>query len=638
MHNRKRNHIMLCVPASFVSYNGGMPLPMKSMGHPATQSAVSGRLFQPHVKRPSLNPPRIDINQPSTVTTCKYPLIAVTTTLKSASTNIDEVADLMPVVVVGDEGTVSDFVSSKSSRVTYLSLQQQHALYPQVSKTIPTRSFARKNIGFLHALHLGACCIWDFDDDNFPTDDTKQVLATVQKTGKLPEPNLQLTANEIVVNPYLLYGSPEFIWPRGYPLELLKRKRFPRLEKPTVTSPIDVLQVMQNVDPDVDANWRLEYGRRLPMAWSAAPVIASSCLAISGSNYAPYNAQATLLSRRAATVSLLPHTVHGRVSDIWRSYATQYLIHSLDEPGRIAFSGAFVSHHRNNHSYMADRQAEAQLYEQVSALTLHLKQRTLRANQSNLLQEFVSLYDDLYQRGFVEAGDVRTAIAWAKAVAATIPPPLISQQNLQAIPKSDGPSKHAADVLAAVHVSNEHIEIIPVWMALHAHKFAAVAFYTPGAVAAGISGIQPIRLSRDYRGYFAYESAVDAVEQVRLNRCNHVAFWDTAMNCTAVQGVYFLHDDAVLRNAHFDKNVSAAPSRAALYSNRTTWIWTNSLMGLPAFNKMIIKFNMAMQPWYGQADSFYVARKHFQAFVKIAAKMVELRCSLKLRSQVWHKH
>lgn len=36
--------------------------------------------------------------------------------------------------------------------------------------------------------------------------------------------------------------------------------------------------------------------------------------------FAPYNAQATLHMHSALWTLLLPVTVHGRVSDIWRSY------------------------------------------------------------------------------------------------------------------------------------------------------------------------------------------------------------------------------------------------------------------------------------------------------------------------------
>ena len=40
---------------------------------------------------------------------------------------------------------------------------------------------------------------------------------------------------------------------------------------------------------------------------------------------APFNAQATLFMRDALWALLLPITVHGRISDIWRGYLVQRL-------------------------------------------------------------------------------------------------------------------------------------------------------------------------------------------------------------------------------------------------------------------------------------------------------------------------
>ena len=58
----------------------------------------------------------------------------------------------------------------------------------------------------------------------------------------------------------------------------------------------------------------------------------------------PYNAQATLHSSDAIWGLLLPCTVHGRVTDIWRAYFTQRLL--WDCGFRIAFSAPWVTQYR----------------------------------------------------------------------------------------------------------------------------------------------------------------------------------------------------------------------------------------------------------------------------------------------------
>ena len=58
----------------------------------------------------------------------------------------------------------------------------------------------------------------------------------------------------------------------------------------------------------------------------------------------PYNAQATLHAYDALWGLLLPCTVHGRVTDIWRAYFTQRLL--WDAGYRIAFSTPWVTQYR----------------------------------------------------------------------------------------------------------------------------------------------------------------------------------------------------------------------------------------------------------------------------------------------------
>lgn len=53
-----------------------------------------------------------------------------------------------------------------------------------------------------------------------------------------------------------------------------------------------------------------------------------------------YNAQATLHFYSALWSLMLPVTVHGRVSDIWRGYAAQRILSLLDL--RLVFSPPLV--------------------------------------------------------------------------------------------------------------------------------------------------------------------------------------------------------------------------------------------------------------------------------------------------------
>jgi hypothetical protein len=58
----------------------------------------------------------------------------------------------------------------------------------------------------------------------------------------------------------------------------------------------------------------------------------------------------------SATQHMLSLQVHGRVSDIWRSYVAQRIL--WDSSFQIAFAPPMVTQLRNPHNYLADMQSE----------------------------------------------------------------------------------------------------------------------------------------------------------------------------------------------------------------------------------------------------------------------------------------
>ena len=107
----------------------------------------------------------------------------------------------------------------------------------------------------------------------------------------------------------------------------------------------------------------------------------------------------------------------------------QYLFHRNTQGGLLAFTGHFVDHFRNSHNYMADLNAEKQLNEQADALIKYLAGRPLSGGSGSgpgttavaLSEEYVRLVDDLYTHGFLEAGDVKAAMAWAQLLPSFVP-------------------------------------------------------------------------------------------------------------------------------------------------------------------------------------------------------------------------
>jgi hypothetical protein len=157
---------------------------------------------------------------------------------------------------------------------------------------------------------------------------------------------------------------------------------------------LGVVQTLANHDPDVDAIYRLG-PLPLPFYFAGSPDVVVGLPPKSSSGMAPYNAQATLHFQKAFWAMLLPVTVHGRVSDIWRSYFAQALF--ADVELAVAFASPWLSQIRNAHNYLADFNAEQDLYERSSALVTYSSHEWHCSEEPfDLSQCYHQLYVDMY--------------------------------------------------------------------------------------------------------------------------------------------------------------------------------------------------------------------------------------------------
>ena len=278
------------------------------------------------------------------------------------------------LVAVGDQKTPHDAwheFAKSSLQIVYLSPDKQLALPFSSVKLLPWNHFGRKNVGFLYALHKGAEWIFDFDDDNVLNSQVANMLPPVM-LGAAPSYPMAETRHHLF-NPYFHFqpqresaaaGAAEtaervFIWPRGFPLDRIRDNRTYHLHATAAVEQqrVQVFQSLADHNPDVDAIYRMT--RSLPVHFRRA----RTACAVPRGTFAPFNAQALLARSGAMWGLLLPVTVPGRVSDIWRSYLLQRLL--WDTNASIAFTSSWVTQYRNPHSYMDDFESEADLYAKV---------------------------------------------------------------------------------------------------------------------------------------------------------------------------------------------------------------------------------------------------------------------------------
>ena len=212
-------------------------------------------------------------------------------------------------------------------------------------------------------------------------------------------------------------------WPRGLPLSHIKRSSHRSHELygrsrviSLSASRIGIVQSLANIDPDVDAMYRLlmpipfNFPKQIPLSRSHRPNI--KLLKVPDRSYAPYNAQATLHSYSALWSLLLPVTVHGRVSDIWRGYIYQRLAKDLGLS--LVFSSPVVTQVRNVHNYLADFDSEQALYRKTDRLIEQLSELTLTG--PSLPSRMEALYVYLYEHGYIELADVELCQQWLSAL------------------------------------------------------------------------------------------------------------------------------------------------------------------------------------------------------------------------------
>ena len=349
---------------------------------------------------------------------------SVTTTIFNASDAV-RIQTQLPedwcMVVVGDEKGPQHYQinEGKNGRVIYLNTNDQKELERagvKLSNLLPWNSFGRKNLGYLYAIASGAQLIWDFDDDNALLSSPPRILEpkevhTVLVVKQRPNNTDAFCAS---FNPMPLMGASLLpSWPRGLPLSDIKNQACQTEEYiadavKSDSKNIGVFQSLANHDPDVDAIYRLT--KPLPLIFD--PPYEDQTVLVPAGAYAPFNAQATLFTYEAFFMLILPVTVHGRVSDIWRSYFGQRLLKDIGY--QVAFTYPQVLQNRNSHNYLADLDSEQPLYMKSGRLIEHL--RGWSSPCQSLDCHFEALIIDLYEHDFVEIGDVELVQEWIECL------------------------------------------------------------------------------------------------------------------------------------------------------------------------------------------------------------------------------
>ncbi len=307
------------------------------------------------------------------------------------------------VIIVGDTKTPHKKYQYLEclGNIVYLGPKEQEKIFPILSDLIPKNHYARKNLGYLYAMINNFDIIYETDDDNIPI---LRYLDIPTKDGA------EVIVSPSIPNIYSLYTTLH-IWPRGYPLNLIKESPEIVTESPTETDlPVFVWQSLAEGDPDVDAIYRLtspDYGnveqyfnRNLQKKYILNKGIQS-----------PMNSQnTTWINKLAFPFMYIPSTVSFRYCDILRSFVLQRCIWKIG--GHLGFTGPTVYQKRNDHNLLNDFESEIPVYQNFDKVNNFIEKTELRGDYMDLY----FIYQTFYRGGMISIKELEIVNRWIEIV------------------------------------------------------------------------------------------------------------------------------------------------------------------------------------------------------------------------------
>jgi len=301
------------------------------------------------------------------------------------------------LIVIGDKKGPASY---ELRGTEFFTLKRQLESRFDLARALPVGSYARKNIGYLEAIHLGAQCIYETDDDNTP-------LASW--TARSQHIDVREVDQLGWVNVYRCF-SEERIWPRGLPLDALGRSfaTAPVLQGMTRNVRAPIQQGLANGSPDVDAIWRLVLD--VPFDFNDGP----SVLLPSGA-WCPFNSQSTWWWPEAYPLLYLPSHCSFRMTDIWRGLIAQRCLWELGLG--VVFHAAEVVQDRNEHDLMRDFSDEVPGYLNNRRIAEILEALPLEAGGGSIGANLVHCYQALVEAEMLPEKELRLLSAWLRDLA-----------------------------------------------------------------------------------------------------------------------------------------------------------------------------------------------------------------------------
>ncbi|MGD0730931.1 MAG: STELLO glycosyltransferase family protein [Terracidiphilus sp.] len=298
-----------------------------------------------------------------------------------------------PFYVIGDVPSPNNF---SIEGCEFYSLERQRATGLKIAELLPTRHYARKNIGYLLAMRTRSRMVLETDDDNLPLPEFWDE--------RKPGCRMRALSGSGWTNIYSFFTEAN-VWPRGLPLDAV-RAPLPKFEElPELDVECPIQQGLADEDPDVDAIYRLilplpinfRKDRRLAMASGA---------------WCPFNSQNTAWFPEAYPLLYLPSYCSIRMTDIWRSFVAQRI--AWENGWAVMFKGPDVYQERNEHNLMRDFADEVPGYINNRNIGLRLAGLKLASGAKNIAENLIRCYEELVRLELIPDKEMALVKAWVQ--------------------------------------------------------------------------------------------------------------------------------------------------------------------------------------------------------------------------------
>ena len=325
---------------------------------------------------------------------CKDKCVIITTINKPTETILKHITNAAEydVIIVGDNKTPDDY---NKLNCIFLDIPSQKKLFPELSELLPYNHYCRKNIGYLYAIKKGYKIIYETDDDNIPYDNFDNILQYN---------NIQMITeeNNVWINIFKHFTNNAHIWPRGFPLSLIKNK--PNyLIQDTDKIPSIINGLVEN-DPDVDALFRIICDHQDSIQWDK-----NKAVLIDNKNVCVFNTQNTFwLNPELFICLLIPCSVSFRYCDILRGIINNIILKKTNN--YMMYSSPNVIQNRNEHNLINDFKSEYEMYIHNETILNYIENNI--ENITSVKELLLIIYNNLLVNNVITQTDINILNKW----------------------------------------------------------------------------------------------------------------------------------------------------------------------------------------------------------------------------------